>query len=85
MRMQSCRLVDWLKWVERNCGVGKSDLVILVYTNGVKPTSRETSSELDTLAEKAPKTVFENGKDSWSGREDSNLRPPGPEPGALPG
>jgi hypothetical protein len=20
----------------------------------------------------------------WSGREDSNLRPPGPEPGALP-
>jgi LamB porin len=21
----------------------------------------------------------------WSGREDSNLRPPGPEPGALPG
>ena len=29
--------------------------------------------------------VFENGKDKWSGREDSNLRPPGPEPGALPG
>jgi hypothetical protein len=27
---------------------------------------------------------FENGKDKWSGREDSNLRPPGPEPGALP-
>jgi hypothetical protein len=22
---------------------------------------------------------------NWSGREDSNLRPPGPEPGALPG
>jgi hypothetical protein len=22
-------------------------------------------------------------KGSWSGREDSNLRPPGPEPGAL--
>jgi H+/Cl- antiporter ClcA len=21
----------------------------------------------------------------WSGREDLNLRPPGPEPGALPG
>ena len=28
---------------------------------------------------------FENGKNIWSGREDSNLRPPGPEPGALPG
>jgi len=25
-----------------------------------------------------------HGKD-WSGREDLNLRPPGPEPGALPG
>ena len=23
-------------------------------------------------------------KKEWSGREDSNLRPPGPEPGALP-
>jgi len=22
---------------------------------------------------------------NWSGREDLNLRPPGPEPGALPG
>ena len=25
--------------------------------------------------------VFENRKDNWSGREDSNLRPPGPESG----
>jgi len=24
-------------------------------------------------------------KEEWSGREDLNLRPPGPEPGALPG
>jgi len=24
-------------------------------------------------------------KENWSGREDLNLRPPGPEPGALPG
>jgi len=23
--------------------------------------------------------------EQWSGREDLNLRPPGPEPGALPG
>ena len=23
--------------------------------------------------------------EDWSGREDLNLRPPGPEPGALPG
>jgi hypothetical protein len=29
--------------------------------------------------------VFENPKDKWSGRVDSNHRPPGPEPGALPG
>ena len=26
-----------------------------------------------------------NGRKEWSGREDLNLRPPGPEPGALPG
>jgi site-specific DNA recombinase len=30
--------------------------------------------------------IFERAKlNEWSGREDSNLRPPGPEPGALPG
>jgi len=28
---------------------------------------------------------FEFKRMEWSGREDSNLRPPGPEPGALPG
>ena len=29
--------------------------------------------------------IFERAqKEEWSGREDSNLRPPGPEPGALP-
>jgi hypothetical protein len=30
------------------------------------------------------KLLIVNEKE-WSGREDSNLRPPGPEPGALPG
>ena len=30
--------------------------------------------------------IFARGKNQeWSGREDLNLRPPGPEPGALPG
>src|SRR6266403_691204 len=30
--------------------------------------------------------IFERAKsEDWSGREDLNLRPPGPEPGALPG
>jgi hypothetical protein len=29
--------------------------------------------------------IFERARfEEWSGREDSNLRPPGPEPGALP-
>jgi hypothetical protein len=29
--------------------------------------------------------IFERALlEEWSGREDSNLRPPGPEPGALP-
>ena len=34
------------------------------------------------------KTVLLNcvtDNEEWSGREDLNLRPPGPEPGALPG
>ena len=30
--------------------------------------------------------IFQRAKnEEWSGREDLNLRPPGPEPGALPG
>ena len=30
--------------------------------------------------------IFERARNQeWSGREDLNLRPPGPEPGALPG
>jgi hypothetical protein len=30
--------------------------------------------------------IFQRAKTKeWSGREDLNLRPPGPEPGALPG
>ena len=30
--------------------------------------------------------IFKRAKlQEWSGREDLNLRPPGPEPGALPG
>src|SRR5579862_6218757 len=28
---------------------------------------------------------YVNYRNKWSGREDLNLRPPGPEPGALPG
>jgi hypothetical protein len=33
----------------------------------------------------APKVSRGNSLKEWSGREDLNLRPPGPEPGALPG
>jgi hypothetical protein len=29
--------------------------------------------------------IAKENKNEWSGREDLNLRPPGPEPGALPG
>jgi integrase len=31
------------------------------------------------------KKLSELAGENWSGRQDSNLRPPGPEPGALPG
>ena len=33
----------------------------------------------------APTSTAGNPLNNWSGREDLNLRPPGPEPGALPG
>jgi hypothetical protein len=33
----------------------------------------------------APRSTDANSLKEWSGREDLNLRPPGPEPGALPG
>ena len=32
-----------------------------------------------------PMVAKDSGEKEWSGREDLNLRPPGPEPGALPG
>jgi integrase len=35
--------------------------------------------------EKEPEGISLNPTKDWSGREDLNLRPPGPEPGALPG
>ena len=44
-----------------------------------KPASNET------LTERGPFDEGVSYSDRWSGREDSNLRPPGPEPGALPG
>jgi hypothetical protein len=32
-----------------------------------------------------PRKQLNRRDKDWSGREDLNLRPPGPEPGALPG
>jgi hypothetical protein len=42
-------------------------------------TNNDTKRNSDSLGEAA------SYRQEWSGREDSNLRPPGPEPGALPG
>ena len=39
---------------------------------------------VEVLSIRPSGTVELLGED-WSGREDLNLRPPGPEPGALPG
>jgi hypothetical protein len=41
-------------------------------------------AQVRSLDGAAPKFLLSKEKD-WSGREDLNLRPPGPEPGALPG
>ena len=59
----------------------KGKLLKMVFSNcsidavSVYPTYRKP---FDVISQRA-KTK------EWSGREDSNLRPPGPEPGALPG
>jgi integrase len=59
--------------------------------SGAPAQGKETpkGSELEPL-QLEPHTVFGAGEiasqtKEWSGREDLNLRPPGPEPGALPG
>jgi hypothetical protein len=44
-----------------------------------KLTGYDTTNELEAIGEDV------SYRKEWSGREDSNLRPPGPEPGALPG
>ncbi len=45
----------------------------------------QSGSGGDPRAEKTPQVGGLAGHPSWSGRQDLNLRPPGPEPGALPG
>ncbi len=47
---------------------------------GHSPEKRDLPAE----GSREPKTI-DLKEMKWSGREDSNLRPPGPEPGALPG
>ncbi len=60
--------------------LGKAKLLRLLFSNcsvdavSVTPTYRKPFD-----------MIFQRAKlEEWSGREDSNLRPPGPEPGALP-
>jgi hypothetical protein len=40
---------------------------------------------LKKLQRKRQRKQLKEREKRWSGREDLNLRPPGPEPGALPG
>src|SRR5271157_2062592 len=48
-----------------------------------KPTGYDTTCDTTQSLADGDHDIS-HGKD-WSGREDLNLRPPGPEPGALPG
>ena len=45
--------------------------------------SKIGSAQAERLSRSGILTYFR--RDIWSGRQDLNLRPPGPEPGALPG
>jgi len=51
--------------------------------SGNKPTSCDTNYDTRDGLGGIDSEVSQ--RKEWSGREDSNLRPPGPEPGALPG
>ncbi|SRR6266849_1593932 len=48
-----------------------------------KASGHVTNHVTNEVAEDLPETA--TPRKDWSGREDLNLRPPGPEPGALPG
>jgi len=48
-----------------------------------KPASYDTNHDTTQALEGTDRDV--TYRKDWSGREDLNLRPPGPEPGALPG
>ena len=47
------------------------------------PTSYDTNYDIRPPSDGIEEEI--SYRKEWSGREDSNLRPPGPEPGALPG
>jgi integrase len=48
-----------------------------------KPTGYDTNDDTTPLSGRGDYDL--SYRKDWSGREDLNLRPPGPEPGALPG
>jgi integrase len=59
---------------------------------GENDPSRDLVKQIVELVRVYEKQAFSEGKSDtqplvgeWSGRQDSNLRPPGPKPGALPG
>jgi len=51
--------------------------------SGSKSTGYDTNYDTTQAPDSIESDVIY--RKEWSGREDSNLRPPGPEPGALPG
>ena len=80
--MRGIPLRDWLKlpWLGR-AFEGCTQLRTL------KTVENLTIRQLVLQLFEAVKTHSPEGKESggeWSGRQDSNLRPPGPKPGALP-
>jgi hypothetical protein len=58
----------------------KAKLLRMLFSN----CSVDVVSAASTYRKPFDRIVKKGSFGKWSGREDSNLRPPGPEPGALP-
>jgi hypothetical protein len=81
-------------WMRRRCSNSRIRPILCIFRR-ILPNGPTAQNEVFEVLRRCRKrhtayrnpfnVIFQRAKfEEWSGREDSNLRPPGPEPGALP-